>query len=147
MNVRAALDRFIGPVIAVLLDELEAEYAYSSLPLPAKQLEAFDLARQLLIQCSYAYKMLVLEKTGKMIVFNAKKNLPGPMYWSMFYLRELMMQSYKTYYPVPAGRVAGISSALSICRRSRSFLTEIGDTRDHVERCATCTRRDDGFAG
>jgi hypothetical protein len=123
---RTALIDTYRPVIAVLLDELEAEYAYSSLPLPPKQLEAFELARQLLIQCSYAYKMLVLEKTGKMIVFNAKKNLPGPMYWAMFYLREMMMQSYKTYYPVPPG-VWQEFHLIYQYAEEQSFLAEIGD--------------------
>ena len=100
---RVALLEIYRPVIAVLLDELEAVYAYSSLPLPAKQKEAFDLASHLLTQCGYAYKMMVLEKSGKSMFFNAKKNLPLPLFRAMFYLRELMLQSYKTYYPVPAG--------------------------------------------
>ena len=100
---RVALLEIYRPVIAVLLDELEAVYAYSSLPLPAKQKEAFDLASHLLTQCGYAYKMMVLEKSGKSMFFNAKKNLPLPLFRAMFYLRELMLQSYKTYYPVPTG--------------------------------------------
>ncbi|MEP7155066.1 MAG: hypothetical protein ABI905_04795 [Betaproteobacteria bacterium] len=100
---RVALLEIYRPVTTVLLDELEAVYAYSSLPLPPKQREAFDLASQLLVQCGYAYKMLVLEKSGKSLFFNAKKNLPVPLYRAMFYLRELMLQSYKTYHPVPPG--------------------------------------------
>ena len=100
---RVALVEIYRPVIAVLLDELEAVYAYSSLPLPPKQKEAFDLANHLLVQCAYVYKMMVLEKTGKSLFFNARKNLPLPLYRAMHYLRELMLQSYKTYYPVPAG--------------------------------------------
>lgn len=91
------------PVITVLLDELEAIFAYSALPLPQKQLNAFELSHRLLTECGYAYKMLVLEKTGKMIMFNAKKNLPLPIYRTLFYFRELMLQCYKTYHPVPPG--------------------------------------------
>ncbi len=100
---RIALVEIYRPVIAVLLDELEAVYAYSSLPLPAKQKEAFELATSLLTQCGYTYKIMVLEKSGKSMFFNAKKNMPLPLFRAMSYLRELMVQSYKTYYPVPAG--------------------------------------------
>ena len=100
---RVALVEIYRPIIAVLLDELEAVYAYSSLPLPPKQKEAFDLGNQLLVQCSYAYKMMVLEKSGKSLFYNAKKNLPLPLYRAMHYLRELMLQSYKTYHPVSTG--------------------------------------------
>jgi hypothetical protein len=100
---RVALLEIYHPVIAVLLDELEAVYAYSSLPLPPKKKEAFDLARQLLVQCGYAYKMMLLEKSGKSLFFNARKSLPLPLFRAMHYLRQLMLQSYKTYYPVPVG--------------------------------------------
>ncbi len=100
---RIELVEIYRPVITVLLDELEAVYAYSALPMPPKQLTAFELSRRLLTECGYAYKMLVLEKTGKMIMFNAKKNLPIPIYRTLFYLRELMLQCYKTYHPVPPG--------------------------------------------
>ena len=100
---RVALVEIYRPVTAVLLDELEAVYAYSSLPLPPKQREAFDLAVELLTQCATAYKMMLMEKSVKSMFFNARKSLPVPMYRAMYYLRELMMQCYKTYHPVPAG--------------------------------------------
>lgn len=100
---RVALLEIYRPVTTVLLDELEAVYAYSSLPLPPKQREAFDLAARLLLQCGYGYKMMVLEKSGKSLFSNPKKTLPLPLYRAMFYLREVMLQSYKTYHPVPPG--------------------------------------------
>ncbi len=100
---RVALVDIYRPVVTVLLDELQAIYAYSSLPLPAKQAEAFELSAQLITHCGYAYKMLLLEKSSKMILFNAKKSLPAPLFWSMYYLRAQMLQSYKVYYPVPNG--------------------------------------------
>ncbi len=100
---RTALVDVYRPVIAVLLDELEAIYAYSALPLPAKQREAFELARELLAQCATAYKMRLLEKPAKLMMFNAKKQLPGATYWAMYYLQLQLLQSYKTYYPAPLG--------------------------------------------
>ena len=123
---RVALVEIYRPVVAVLLDELEAVYAYSSLPLPARQKEAFDLAVHLLTQCGYAYKMMVLEKTGKSLFFNARKNLPLPLFRAMHYLRELMLQSYKTYYPVPAGVWQEMHS-LYLYAGELGLLTEVAD--------------------
>lgn len=124
---RIALVDIYRPVIAVLLDELEAVYAYSSLPMPARQKEAFDLAAGLLVQCGYAYKLLILEKTGKLIVFNAKKNLSGPVYQAMHYLHAAMIQSYKTYHPVPAG-VWQELHALYQYAEEQGMQNEVGDT-------------------
>ena len=127
---RIVLVDICRPVVAVLLDELEAVYAYSSLPLQAKQKEAFDLAGGLLTQCAYAYKMLVLEKAGKRIMFNAMKVLPTPMYLAMHFLREQMLRSYKTYHPVPVGVWQELHS-LYLYAEEQGMLAEVcnvGDT-------------------
>lgn len=100
---RAALVDIYRPVVDVLLDELEAIFAYSVLPLPARQREAFELARELCTQCAITYKILLLEKSGKRLMFNAKKHLPGAAYWAMHYLQAQLLHSYKTYYPCPVG--------------------------------------------
>src|SRR5258706_14455198 len=100
---RVELLEIYRPVIAVLLDELDAVCAYSILPMPPRQLEAFTLAQALLTECAHSYKLLLLEKTGKLLMFNAKKHLPLPLYRALSYLNSLMLQSYKTYHPVPAG--------------------------------------------
>ena len=123
---RIALAEIYRPVVAVLLDELESVYAYSSLPLPPKQKEAFDLATQLLVQCGYAYKMMLLEKSGKSMFFNARKNLPLPMFRAMHYLRELMMQCYKTYHPVPAGVWQEMHSLYQYAQE-QDMLAEVAD--------------------
>ena len=98
---RVELLEIYRPVIAVLLDELDAVYAYSVLPMPQKQLDAFTQAQDLLTECAHSYKLLLLEKTGKLIMFNLKKHLPLPLYRAMSYLSGLMLQSYKTYHPLP----------------------------------------------
>ncbi len=103
VDERVELFEIYRPVIAVLLDELEAIYACSPLPLPAKQLQAFQMSNRLLIECGYSYKIWLTEKTGKMIVFNAKKNMPLPLHRTLCFLRSRMIQCYKTYHPVPAG--------------------------------------------
>jgi hypothetical protein len=98
----ALLDAY-RPTRDVLLDELESSYAYAALPLQAKPREAFDIARRLLVEFGYGYKMYVLEKTGKFIVFNARKTLPRPMFRAMQDVYNLMLQCYKTYHSVSAG--------------------------------------------
>lgn len=123
---RVVLLETYHPVITVLLDELQAVYAYSSLPLPPKQKEAFDLANHLLVQCGYAYKMMVLEKSGKSLFFNAKKSLPLALFRAMHYLRELMLQSYKTYYPVPIGVWQEMHS-LYLYANEQGLLTDVAD--------------------
>ena len=123
---RVALVDIYRPVIAVLLDELEAVYAYSVLPLPAKQREAFDLARELRTQCAYAYKILLLEKSAKLMMFGAKKHQPGAMYWAMFYLQSQLLQSYKTYHPCPPGVWQEIHSLFQHADE-QGLLSEIGD--------------------
>ncbi len=100
---RVALVEIYRPVLHVLQDELDAIYAVASVPLQPKPLEAFELAHLLSIESSYAYKMLVLEKSGKLIGFGNKKALPLPMHRVMSDALAVMVQSYKTYYPVPTG--------------------------------------------
>ena len=123
---RAALVDIYRPVVAVLLDELEAIYAYSVLPLPARQREAFDLAHNLLTQCATTYKILSLEKPAKLSMFNSRKNLPGAMYWAMFFLQSQLLQSYKTYHPCPAGVWQELHS-LYLHADEQGTLAETGD--------------------
>ncbi|MBL8519790.1 MAG: hypothetical protein JNK75_03880 [Betaproteobacteria bacterium] len=128
---RVALVDAYRPVLNVLFDELEAIYAYASLPLQARQQEAFSLAVDLNTQCSIAYKLLLLEKTNKMVLFNAKKALPPPLYWSMAYLHALMMQCYRVYHPVPAD-VWRELHMLHQYAEEQGFLTEVVDTEKNL---------------
>jgi cyclic-di-GMP-binding protein len=123
---RAALVDIYRPVVAVLLDELEAIYAYSVLPLPARPREAFELARHLNAQCAMAYKLSLMEKPGKLGMFNAKKNQPQTMYSAMFYLQSQLLQSYKTYHPCPPG-VWQELHALYLHAEESGMLAEVGD--------------------
>lgn len=100
---RLALIEAYRPTMSVLLDELQAIFAYAELPLPPKQQQAFDLAQHLLVESSYTYKMLILEKTSKLIGFGNKRSLPLPIHRTMQALQGLMMQCYKTYHPVSVG--------------------------------------------
>lgn len=100
---RMVLIDIYRPTIATILEELEAIYSHSAIPLPAKPREAFNLSRQLLIECSYTYKILLLDKVDKRILFNAKKSLPPLIYRVFDCLHGLILQNYKTYQPAPPG--------------------------------------------
>jgi cyclic-di-GMP-binding protein len=90
-------------VLGVLLEDLEAIYAYAPLPLNERQLEAFTLARTLTTECAFSYKMYLNEKAGKLLGFTVRKAIPLPVHRTMRLLRQSMWQCYKTYYPVPPG--------------------------------------------
>ena len=91
------------PVAQVVLDELDAVYGKSLLPLPPKAREALALARELAIELGYGYKALILEKTGKLLAFGAKKQMPLLAYRAMESLVLLLRASYRSYTPIPAG--------------------------------------------
>ena len=91
------------PVAHVVFDELDAVYGKSLLPLPPKAREALALARELATEFGYAYKTLLLEKTGKLLAFGAKKQMPFVAYRAMESLMQLLRASYRSYTPIPAG--------------------------------------------
>ena len=91
------------PVAHVVFDELDAVYGKSLLPLPPKAREALALARELAIEFGYGYKTLLLEKTGKLLAFGAKKQMPLVAYRAMEYLVQLLRASYRSYAPIPQG--------------------------------------------
>ncbi|MFO0114197.1 MAG: hypothetical protein ACK53F_04305, partial [Betaproteobacteria bacterium] len=96
---RVALAEIYRPIIYVILDELDAVYASATLPLPAKALEAFDLAHHLSIESAYPYKALILEKSTKLLGFGNKRSLPLPIFRVLSLALSVMVQRYKTYYP------------------------------------------------
>jgi cyclic-di-GMP-binding protein len=100
---RMALLEAYRPTRDALLAALDACYAYAPLPLQPEPQQALDLAQQLLMEYGYGFKMHILEKTGKFIVFNARKSLPAPVYKALDDLKLLMLQCYKTYHPIATG--------------------------------------------
>jgi cyclic-di-GMP-binding protein len=91
------------PVAHVVFDELDAVYGKSLLPLPPKAREALALARELATEFAYGYKILILEKTGKLLAFGAKKQMPLLVHRAMQSLVTLLRASYRSYTPIPAG--------------------------------------------
>jgi hypothetical protein len=123
---RLELMEIYHPVLATLLDELEHVFGYSPLPLPTKQREAFDLAHNLANECAYGYKHCILEKTNKLIAFGTRKALPLPIYRTMGLLRQLLVQSYKTYYPVAVGIWQEMNQLYAYCEE-QAMLAETPD--------------------
>src|SRR5438132_2965705 len=91
------------PVATTLLEDLDAIYAKSALPVGPRPREALGLARWLASELAAGYKIAILEKTGKLIAFGAKKQLPALVLRAMEYLAAMLRASYKAYSPVPAG--------------------------------------------
>src|SRR5258706_6713557 len=91
------------PVARTVFDELEAIYTKSALPLSARAREALNSARDLASGLADGYKIAVGDKTGKLISFGAKKQLPFLLHRAMEYVTAALHASYKSYTPPPEG--------------------------------------------
>ena len=91
------------PTAAVALEELDAIYGKSTLPLGPRAREALILARDLSAELATGYKIALVEKSGRLIAFGAKKQLPVLIVRAMEYLIAGLRASYKSYTPVPVG--------------------------------------------
>ena len=100
---RLQLMEIYRPVGHIVFDELDAIYGKSLLPLPPKAREALAIARDLAMEFSYGYKILILEKTGKLLAFGAKKQMPALVYRAIESIVQLLRASYRSYGPIPSG--------------------------------------------
>ena len=91
------------PITATLFEEFDAIYGKSALPLGPRAKDALALARELAAELSAGYKIALSEKTGKIIAFGAKKQLPLLVRRAIEYLALVQRASYKSYAPVPIG--------------------------------------------
>ncbi len=89
------------PVAATILEELDAIYVKSAMPLTAKAREALVLARTIAFELASGYRIAIGDKTGKLIAFGAKKQLPLLLARAMEYLGAELLASYKSYSAVP----------------------------------------------
>jgi len=103
LDDRLQLVEIYRPVAHVLLDELDAVYGRSPLPLPPRAREALALARAIAGELANAYKILLLEKSAKLLAFGAKKQVPALAYGAMEHLVALMRTSYRSYTPIAEG--------------------------------------------
>ena len=86
-----------------VLVALARDYNEVRLPLTETAREAANLSRDLLIEDAYGYKIILLEKANKLLLFSAKRQLPTLLHRAMSALSDLLTLSYKTYTPTPAG--------------------------------------------
>src|SRR5689334_7320385 len=84
-----------------VLEELEAIFGKTAMPLGPRGREALTLARSLSSALSAGYRISIDEKSGKLIAFGAKKQLPVLALRAMEYLVAELRASYKAYSPVP----------------------------------------------
>ena len=86
-----------------VLVALSADFNEVRLPLSETARESANLSRDLLIEYAYGYKIILLEKANKLLLFSAKRQLPTLLHRAMSALSDLLTLSYKTYTPTPAG--------------------------------------------
>lgn len=91
------------PMLNRLEAEIAEDYNKAALPLPATSRQAVNLARELLIEEAYAYKLALLERTGKLKLFGARKQLAPLIEQVMRTLSNVLTLSYQSYLPMPAG--------------------------------------------
>ncbi|HUP97956.1 MAG TPA: hypothetical protein VM073_08445 [Usitatibacter sp.] len=91
------------PTALVAFEELDAVYSKSALPLGPRAREALMLARDLSSELATGYKIAIVERSGKLLGFGAKKHLPLLVVRTMEYIGAGLRASYKAYTPVPPG--------------------------------------------
>jgi hypothetical protein len=90
------------PFAATVLDELDAIYGKAALPLSARARDALTHARRLAFEMAVGYRIAINERSGKLLAFGGKKQLPVYALRAMEYLGAELRASYKSYSPVPA---------------------------------------------
>lgn len=100
---RVALLEAYRPVMAVILEELDAIYSKSPLPLTPKARESLTLARDIAVEAAHGYKIAIIEKSAKLMGFGSKKAIPLLSYRAAEYTGASLRASYKAYSPLPAG--------------------------------------------
>jgi hypothetical protein len=89
--------------IARLLPSIEELYFGTSLPLPERNRHAATLARDMLNELAYGYKIILLSLLNKRISFGSGKQVPIVVERAIAALSQILMVCYKTYAPTPAG--------------------------------------------
>ena len=91
------------PFAGTVLEELEAIFGKSAMPLGPRGREALTAARGLASDLAVGYRIAITEKSGKLLAFGAKKQVPLLALRAMEYLGAEMRASFKAYSPVPTG--------------------------------------------
>lgn len=105
---RLAILESYRPVARTLHEEMEAIFGKATLPLGQRAREALELARALAGELATGYKIVLAEKSGKLIAFGAKKQVPLLLLRVMQCQCARLAAAYKSYTPTPAGTWAEI---------------------------------------
>jgi cyclic-di-GMP-binding protein len=90
------------PTMLNLIADLTADYHRDSVALPASTREAANLARRLLVEYAYGYKLMLLDKADG-ISAGDKRQTPMLLHRAVAALSDTLALSYQTYAPTPAG--------------------------------------------
>src|SRR5436190_9530121 len=119
------------PIVAVLLEELEAMYEKSAIPLPTRARDALSIARDLASQLATGYTIAASEKSRKLLGFGGKKQVPLLLLRAMEYLCAVLRASYKSYTPVPEGIWRAVHE-IYLYADSEGFVAESADPETEV---------------
>ena len=86
------------PFATLVLEELDAVYSKSGVPLAPRARAALTLARAFSLELATGYEIAASEKSGKLF---GKKQLPLMLLRAIEYLAAGLVGSYKSYTPVP----------------------------------------------
>lgn len=98
---RLKLLELYGETIHALLPAIAATYSGVALPLPEKNRQAANLARELYVELAYGYKLALLELANKR--FGTGRLLPQATRGALAALANILVVCYQTYAPTPAG--------------------------------------------
>lgn len=101
LDARVEILESCRAIASTVLDELDAIYGKSTLPLAPRPREALDLARELAFEMAMGYRLAITDTLAKRIAFGAKKQLPALTLRAMECLGRELGSSYKSYSPVP----------------------------------------------
>jgi cyclic-di-GMP-binding protein len=105
---RLAILEAYRPIGRTLAEEMESIYGKATLPLAQRPREALEMARALAGEMGLGYKVVLAEKSGKLLGFGAKKLTPLLLLRIMQYQSVRLLAGYKSYTPAPAGTWAEI---------------------------------------
>ncbi len=89
--------------IDTLFPSIEMLFSGEPLPLPEKSRQAANLARDLLVELAYGYKIILLEHVNRRITFGSSKSVSLIMERAISMLGRILVTCYQTYAPTPAG--------------------------------------------
>lgn len=103
MEKRLKLLELYRNVILKLLPALEEKYVAVRLPLPEKNRQMAEQARQLMNELANGYKIILLDYQNARITLGKGKIAVAAAQRAMSALSRILMICYQTYVPTPAG--------------------------------------------